>query len=111
MPNGLVFPRDGRDLGMIDCKRFNATLRLYGGDLGRLFWNPMPGHQFVDALLGPAVDQARQQVGDVELRIDAVELKVYAARRTMPNSSGMTHGCRGAVGCRVAVGSVPFGIV
>lgn len=36
---------------------------------------------------------------------------VYAARRTMPNSSGMTHGCRGAVGCRVAVGSVPFGIV
>jgi transposase len=36
---------------------------------------------------------------------------VYAARRTMPNRSGMTHGCRGAVGCRVAVGSVPFGIV
>ena len=37
--------------------------------------------------------------------------QVYAARRTMPNSSGMTHACRGAVGCRVAVGSVPFGIV
>jgi hypothetical protein len=37
--------------------------------------------------------------------------QVYAARRTMPNSFGMTHGCRGAVGCGVAVGSVPFGIV
>ena len=36
---------------------------------------------------------------------------VYAARRTMPNGSGMTHGCRGAIGSRVAVGSVPFGIV
>jgi hypothetical protein len=34
----------------------------------------MPGHQFVNALLGPAVHQARQQFGDVELRIDAVEL-------------------------------------
>jgi hypothetical protein len=36
---------------------------------------------------------------------------VYAARRTMPNGFGMAYGCRGAVGCRVAVGSVPFGIV
>lgn len=33
----------------------------------------MPGHQFVDALLGPTIDQARQQGGDVELRIDAVD--------------------------------------
>jgi transposase len=36
---------------------------------------------------------------------------VYAARRTMPNGFGMVHGCRDAVGCHVAVGSVPFGIV
>jgi hypothetical protein len=35
----------------------------------------------------------------------------YAARRTMPNVSGLTHGRRGAVGCSVAVGRVPFGIV
>ena len=35
----------------------------------------------------------------------------YAARRTMPNGSGMTQGCRGAVGCRAAVGSLPFGII
>jgi len=35
---------------------------------------------------------------------------VYAVRRTMPNGSGMMHVCRGAVGFRVAVGSVPFGI-
>jgi hypothetical protein len=41
----------------------------------------------------------------------SLSFAVYAARRTMPNSSGMTHGCRGAVGRRVAVGSVPFGIV
>jgi transposase len=37
--------------------------------------------------------------------------QVYAARRTMPNGSGLTHGCRGAVGCRAAVGSLPFGII
>jgi hypothetical protein len=36
---------------------------------------------------------------------------VYAARQTMPNGSGMTRDCRDAVGCCVAVGSVPFGIV
>jgi transposase len=36
---------------------------------------------------------------------------VYAACRTMPNGSGTTHACRGAVGCRVADGSVSFGIV
>jgi len=36
---------------------------------------------------------------------------VYAARRTMPKGSGMTHDCRSAVGCCVAVSSVPFGIV
>jgi hypothetical protein len=38
-------------------------------------------------------------------------LHVYAARRTMPNGFGMVHGCRGAVGRRVTVGSAPFGIV
>ena len=36
---------------------------------------------------------------------------VYAARRTMPNGFGMTHDCRGALGCRMAIGSVPVGIV
>nr|WP_294560475.1 hypothetical protein [uncultured Rhodopila sp.] len=42
---------------------------------------------------------------------DLFGLPVYAARRTMPNGSGMTHDCRDAVGCRAVVGSVPFGIV
>jgi transposase len=37
--------------------------------------------------------------------------QVYAARRTMPIGSEMTHDCRGVVGCRVAISSVPFGIV
>lgn len=31
---------------------------------------PMPRHQLVDAILWPSVDQARQQVGEVELWID-----------------------------------------
>ena len=33
-----------------------------------------PWHEFVDAAVGPAVDEAGQQVGEVTLRIDAVEL-------------------------------------
>ena len=36
---------------------------------------------------------------------------VYAARRTMPSGSEATHGCRGAIGCRVDVRSVSLGIV
>src|SRR5215211_6798840 len=34
----------------------------------------MPGHQLVDAALWPAVDETRQQLGEVDLRIDAVQL-------------------------------------
>src|SRR5262245_13310192 len=34
----------------------------------------MPRHQFVDAILWPSVDQARQKFGEVELRIDVVQL-------------------------------------
>ena len=35
----------------------------------------------------------------------------YAARRTMPSGCCVTRDCRGAVGSRVGVGSIPFGIV
>ena len=34
----------------------------------------MPRHELVDAALRPAVDEAGQQVGEVDLRIDAVQL-------------------------------------
>jgi len=41
---------------------------------GGLFWCPVPGHQLIDTLLRPAVDEACQQVGEVGLWIDAIEL-------------------------------------
>ena len=34
----------------------------------------MPRHELVDPAIGPAVDQAGQQVGELDLRIDAVQL-------------------------------------
>jgi hypothetical protein len=34
----------------------------------------MPRHEFADASLRPTVDEARQRIGEVGLRIDAVEL-------------------------------------
>jgi hypothetical protein len=39
-----------------------------------LFGRPMPRHEFVDAGLRPAIDQARQHVGEVALRIDQNQL-------------------------------------
>ncbi len=35
---------------------------------------PVPRHEFVDTALWPSVDQPGQQVGEVDLRIDAVQL-------------------------------------
>src|SRR3954462_245033 len=34
----------------------------------------MPGHKLVDVRLRPTVDEARQQFGEVGLRVDAVDL-------------------------------------
>jgi hypothetical protein len=34
---------------------------------------PVPRHQLVDALLRPAINEACQQIGEIGLRIDAVE--------------------------------------
>lgn len=34
----------------------------------------MPGHEFVDTAVGPAIDEAGQQLGEVALRVDAVQL-------------------------------------
>jgi hypothetical protein len=45
-----------------------------GGDLGLRLRRPVPGHQFIDAALRPAVHQACQQIGEVGLRINAVQL-------------------------------------
>jgi hypothetical protein len=68
-------------IASLNRKRFTATLGVCGVDSGWLFWNSVPGHQLVDALLGPAVHQACQQVGDVDLRIDAIELAGLDQRR------------------------------
>ena len=43
------------------------------GDSGWLLGRPVPRHQFLDTLLGPAVDEACQQIGKIGLRIDAIE--------------------------------------
>jgi len=36
--------------------------------------HPAPRHQFIDALLRPAVHEACQQVGEIDLRIDKSEV-------------------------------------
>jgi hypothetical protein len=43
----------------------------------------VPGHQLVDAALGPAVDEAPQHVAEVALRVDAVgdNGAIYAIRQ------------------------------
>ena len=41
---------------------------------GRGCWLPMPGHELVDAVLRPAVDETGQQVGEIALRVHTVEL-------------------------------------
>src|SRR4051794_35371361 len=41
---------------------------------GRRLRRPVPRHQFIDALLWPSVHEAYQQVGEIDLRIDVVEL-------------------------------------
>jgi hypothetical protein len=55
-------------------KRCSVTLGIIGASAWVLFGCPVPRHQFVDAFLRPAVDEACQQIGKIGLRIDAVEL-------------------------------------
>ncbi len=40
----------------------------------------MPGHELVDAVLRPAIDEPGQQVGQVDLRIDAIEFAGFHER-------------------------------
>ena len=37
-------------------------------------WRPTPWHEFVNAALGPTVDEAGEQVGEIGVRVDAMEL-------------------------------------
>ena len=53
-------------------KRCSATLGRVSAS-GWVVGRPVPRHQFVDALLRPAVDEACQQIGEIGLRIDAIE--------------------------------------
>ena len=57
-------------LSPVECKRCAGTL----SGSGVRFGFPAPGHEFVDTLLRPAVDETCQQLGHVGQRIDAVEL-------------------------------------
>jgi len=54
---------------LMDGKRCAVALSRSGVGLGL----PAPGHKFVDPILRPAVDEARQQFGHVGLWIDVVE--------------------------------------
>jgi hypothetical protein len=61
-----------RQIELVGGKRCSATLGIVRGS-GRVIRLPVPRHQFVDALLRPAVDEACQQIREIGLRIDAIE--------------------------------------
>ena len=44
------------------------------GESGWLLGRPAPWYQFIDPFLWPAIHQAREQVSEIRLRIDAIEL-------------------------------------
>jgi hypothetical protein len=54
-------------------KRCCATLQRTAGS-GWLLVRPEPRHQFVDAVVRPAVHQACDEIGEIDLRIDAIQL-------------------------------------
>ena len=54
-------------------KRCSATVRRVARS-GRLSGCPEPWHQFVDALLRPAVHEACQEIGEIGLRVDVIQL-------------------------------------
>jgi predicted ATPase len=56
----------------LNRKWCSATVVLPGKS-GRLFGHPVPGHQFVDAVLRPAVDEVCQQIRKIGLRINVIE--------------------------------------
>ena len=72
---------------------------------------PIPRHQLVDAVLPPAVDQAGKQVSEIGLRIDVVQLCCLCRPPNYAERFRNDAWLSSAVGCCVAVGSVPFGIV
>jgi NAD(P)-dependent dehydrogenase (short-subunit alcohol dehydrogenase family) len=68
--------------GYIGAKRAIWRKRCFGTLVGSTALRlPAPGHEFVDALLRPAIDEACQQFGHVCQRVDAVELTGLDQRR------------------------------
>ena len=63
-------PAAGERIVRVQRKRWVGTLSRSGGRFGI----PAPRHEFVDAVLGPTVYEARQQLGHVGQRINFVEL-------------------------------------
>src|SRR5207248_11223159 len=41
---------------------------------------PSPGHEFIEALVGPEIDKSGDHIGEPSLRIDAVELGCFDQR-------------------------------
>jgi hypothetical protein len=66
----VITPTFCQPSSSIESKRWVGTLSRSGVRL-RL---PAPRHKFVDAILRPTVDEARQQLGHVGQRIDFMEL-------------------------------------
>ena len=61
-------------------KRCSATLRRTAGS-GWPLVRPEPRHQFIDAVLRPAIHQACDEIGEIDLRIDAIQLTGLDQRR------------------------------
>src|SRR5262249_49494559 len=57
--------------------RFGASRREF---IGRALGRPGPGHELVEARGGPEIDQLGEDVGEVGLRIDAVQFAGFDER-------------------------------
>jgi hypothetical protein len=64
----------------VERKRCSATLRRTAGS-GWPLVRPEPRHQFIDAVLRPAIHQACDEIGEIDLRIDAIQLTGLDQRR------------------------------
>jgi len=58
---------------------------LIGGDSGGAlhclaFRGPGPWEEFVEAIVGPEIDEADENIGEVGLRVDALELAGFNQR-------------------------------
>src|ERR1700722_181105 len=76
-------PVTTRSRGCFVCLIVSGALRplRYCAGFWLILLYPVPWHQLVDAVLGPAVDQAGEQVSEIDLRIDVVQFAGLDERR------------------------------